>query len=269
MTRPIIGIIGLGAIGSMFVKASRTFDQETPPFIASSRSGASVDVLATAYPDIKAATNAGVAREADILFLCVPPSAYLAVLDEIAGELTAGKILVSVTNGVELSSIESRVACSVIKVIPSVVHAVGRGVSLLVRGARSGDAEVEAVSRFIRPFGKLVEVDPADMRIAANLTGCGPALIACFCQVLARVCGRSAIRLSYPQMDELIRETLIATGILVEKGMQCPAIMAEAATGGGMTQIALETLMADLPDVLERMTEAISDREQELRSQAG
>lgn len=253
----------------MLVRASRAHDQTSPRILVSDRTVGKMNVLSAEFPDIVVATNDTLVRTADLVFLCVPPGAYPAVLDEIADRLSDQTILVSVTNGVALSSIEERVPCPVIKLIPTVAHAVGRGVALLARGARSGETEVEAVARFIHPFGKVVEVDPADMRMATNITGCGPALLACFCQVLGQVSASKALRMDPALVEELMTETLIATGKLVEHGSGYQEIMREAATGGGMTQVALDTLREDLPGTMERMIQAIARRERVLQGSQG
>ena len=262
---PTIGIIGLGVIGHTLVKASRIFDPQAPRLIVSTRRQETLEALAATCPGLQAASNRKVAEEAGMVFLCVPPGAYLAVLDQIADCLGPGKILVSVTNGVALPDIEQRVACPVVKLIPTIAHAVGRGVSLLARGARSGDAEVEAVARFLRPFGRVVEVDPADMRAATNITGCGPALVACFGQALAQASARRIRGLSPALVEQLVTETIVATGRLLESGSTCPSIIEEAATGGGMTQVAVRTLAENLPELMQRVIQAIEWRERELQ----
>jgi hypothetical protein len=64
----------------------------------------------------------------------------------------------------------------------------------------------------------------------------------------------------------MLAETFIATAALLEAGTSLEDIVQHAATGGGMTQIALETLEADLPDLLDRTVEATFRRERELQA---
>jgi pyrroline-5-carboxylate reductase len=101
--------------------------------------------------------------------------------------------------------------------------------------------------------------------MATNITGCGPALLACFCLALENSSKLRAHTMEPCEIAALITETLSATGRLVEGGHDYAAIMREAATGGGMTQVAMEELHQSLPGLLERALRAIDRRQQELQ----
>jgi pyrroline-5-carboxylate reductase len=263
--RSPVGIIGLGAIGAMLARASRAFDPEPPPLWVATRRAEAAEALARELPGVTAASVSEVAAAARLVFVCVPPGAYLQVVDELAGCLAVDRILVCVTNGVALPEVERRVACPVIKLIPTMAHAVGRGVSLLVRGARSGPAEAEAVAAFVRPFGQVLEVTPGDLRGATNIAGCGPALFACFCAALAASSEARIRGLDAGKIEALVAETFAATGALLDRGARYPGIMQDVAMGGGMTQAALSVLGAELPGLLERAACAIAERERQLK----
>jgi pyrroline-5-carboxylate reductase len=268
MHEPIdVGIIGAGTIGQMLVDAHYRFDASY--MFRLSVSTRNPDVSATLHrrhPKLAIISVPELLARCRLVFLCVPPAAYLSVVESIAGHLTPEQTLVCVTNGVPLGEVENRVPAYVVKVIPSVAHRAGRGIALVCPGRRSTVAAVRQVKHFITPFAKPVRVADQDMRVSTNITGCGPALLSKFVEALATASAEASLVTRKAVFEEMAIETLLATAQLVAEGRKPGQIVAEAATGGGMTEAAVASLSTTLPAALAQMTRATMEREGQVKN---
>jgi pyrroline-5-carboxylate reductase len=264
--RVAVGFIGIGAMATVMIKAHyRYSDEKRYAIFAASRNRNTLTALERRHAEISIRSQIDLVKSCSVVFVCVPPSAYLPTIDEVAEGLTEEKILVCITNGVSLSEVSGRVPAQVVKVIPSIAHEVGRGVALVCPGPRALEHSLITVESFLRSFSKPMRVADADMRVATNITGCGPALIATFVEALAAASHLSASSTPADALATMARETLIATAGLVDAGHTPSQIIADVATGGGMTEVAVKTLSTSLPSTLEQMTKATIARETRLK----
>lgn len=270
MTRGItVGVVGAGAMGRMLIDAHYAFGMpDAYELQAASRNADVLANLRDRHPGLALKAAPDLVDDCRIVFVCVPPLPYLDVVRALATRFTSDKTLVCISNGVDLDDVGALVAAPVVKVIPSVAHKVGRGVSLVTPGPRSAEAHMQEVEAFIRPFALPVRVSGADMRIAANLTGCGPAIFAHFMQTLVQVSAGRADALSASKLSRMVLETFGATAQLMEDGLSPQEIVDEAATGGGMTEMAIETLAVPLRSAVDAMIDATQARENALKAQA-
>jgi competence protein ComER len=256
-----VGIIGTGAMGAMLVRAHARFAREDRFLVhAANRSPASLAALRSSVPQLQTATPAEVAARADLLFLCLPPEPYLGVAAKLATRLAPTAVFVCISNGVALDDLAAVVPQPIVKVVPSLAHEAGRGVALLIRGPRATPDDVARVRSFMAPFSTVIEIGAEDARIATNITGCGPALVACFAQLLAQSASAFASDLTTEQLDAMSTETVIGAGALLDAGWSLPRLIADVATPGGSTEAALAVLRRDLPGVLDAMHIATSAR---------
>jgi pyrroline-5-carboxylate reductase len=261
----VVGIIGTGAMGSMLLRASARFSPGKYRLLAASRSLAAVKILAAEIGQVEIGEAKAIAAEADILIVCVQPQDYLGVVADIAPALSSKAILVSITNGVALHAIASQTSAPVVKVVPSIAHTCGRGISLVMSGPRASDHDVKTVSEFFAAFSRPILIAPEESRAATNITGCGPALLALFASTLARATAKRSTGLDHEMLTLMVTETLSATAALVDERTSLEDIMREAATGGGMTQVALEALETELPALTDSMVQATFARERLLQ----
>lgn len=262
-----IGVVGTGAMGSMLISSYFKFSTAKDASIfASNRSKAALDALKQRCPNVNVRTNTQVADEADCVFICTKPDVLLKTAAEMAPALGERKLLVSISNGVSLESLGAVVRCRVIKMIPSIVHSVGRGACLIMDGPRSNSTDRELVASFMRCMSRPVCIDAVDSRVATNITGCGPAIVAAFCETLVRQSAEFASALSIETLNTLAVETLIATASMLESGTPFSRIVSGTSTGGGMTAAAIAALQSELPGALRSMILATIARESVVRS---
>ncbi|WP_051086623.1 pyrroline-5-carboxylate reductase family protein [Methylobacterium sp. WSM2598] len=258
---PTVGLIGLGRIGTVLLTALRRFAPETRVIVAG-RDPARAAATAEAWPGVVSMDVARLAAEADMAVPCLPPEAYREGVAALAPHLRAEAVLVSVTNAVPLADLGRLCARPIVKVIPSPALAVGRGVALITPGPNAGPAEVERVRTLLRRFCRPVLADPADGRIASNLAGSAPAILAAFCAdfleanaVRARIVGPEELR-------TMMTEAVAALAALLDEGLRFEDVVALTATPGGTTEAAIAAL--DGPALCARLVDATVRREAQL-----
>ena len=258
MTR--YGFIGTGSMGSMLVRRFIAAGQIAPAAItASSKTRVSARVLAAQTGIAAAETNRAVARDADVLFICVKPLVVRSVLAEVKDQLKPGTLLVSIAGCVTLHNLRTWAGEDVrcVRVIPSVTAEQDAGVSLVAWGDSVRPEDKALVLSLLNAIGTAVEVDEKDFDPFTDLTSCGPALIVSLVQEFSKAAVRTgAVR---PDVAEfLARETLAGTGkILAAEKMPFDEIIARVATKGGTTEEGVKVIRERLPEVMDAMIRAM------------
>jgi len=164
-------------------------------------------------------------------------------------------LLVSILAGVEEPAL--RAACplagAVVRAMPNLPVALGRGVVALHARSAGGDAR-RAADALMRPLG-LVEwvADEALFDAVTALAGSGPAFVYRFADALAA--GGVAMGLPADQARRLAVATVEGAGALAAASPRDPAALAEqVASPGGSTRAGLDVL--DRDDALARLVAA-------------
>ena len=125
----MIGCIGCGNMGGALLEGLLRSAPQVSRFCAYTRTPSRLANLeAQGVLRLKSARE--VAEQADLLLLCVKPAQVSAVLKDIAGVLTAEKVLLSVAAGVSLASLarDSGAVCPLVRCMPDTPALVGKGV---------------------------------------------------------------------------------------------------------------------------------------------
>jgi competence protein ComER len=258
------GTIGTGRLGTALLRASATHAPEIA-LLAASRRASQLEKLRCEIPGLVAASLEELAQRADLVALCVPPDAYLPLCDRIAQHLAPPAIVISVANSVPLATIAERVRRPVVKVIPTLAHVVGRGVSLLVAGPGAEAEHVEAVRSVFARFSVPMLIDARDDRVASNVAGSALALFAALCDAFVSANAARAEALERPRLDAMMAETAGAVAALATAGYAWSDIVRATATPGGMTEAALGVLTSRFPQVAEEMVAATFARQAEMQ----
>ena len=260
-----LGIIGTGRLGTTLLRAAATHAPEIR-LLAASRDPSQAETLRGEIPGLVATSPEDLAQTSDLVLLCVPPDAYLPICDRIAPHLRPNTILVSVTNSVPLASIAERVRVPVVKVIPTLAHVVGRGVSLLVAGPGANPDDVDAVRRVFARFSVPMLIDGRDDRVASNVAGSALALFAALCDAFVSANVARTETLGRPMLDAMMAETAAAVAALAKAGYGWSDIVHATASPGGMTRAALDVLTSRFPQIADDMTAATFARQAELQN---
>jgi pyrroline-5-carboxylate reductase len=199
------------------------------------------------------ASNAELAREADVLFLCHKPDQLDAVAAQVEGN-EDGKAVVSILAGVPLDALRSAYprAAKVIRLMPNVAVEIGRGVICLAAESDRDDdvlALLERIATVVRVPERLIEVATAVM-------GVGPAYVSLF--VEAQV--DAAVRLGMPPQLAVELATATTEGsaaLLAARGFDTLAVRRAVTSPGGVTARGLAALEeGGLRDAFNKAAEA-------------
>jgi len=243
------GFIGYGSMGSMLINGFLRSGVLKPEEAAiSNRTMTKIEYLAQEWKGITLTTdNRKVARESDLLFICVRPLDVLPVLHEIKGDLTSSTHLVSIAGCVMINDIESRFPGQVTKVIPSITSEVRAGISLVCHNPKVTKDRIEHLEKLLGAISSVVHVRENDFEAAADFTSCAPGMIAaifdCFIQAGLR---HSEIQSDVAQ--RMVVSTLLGTAkLMAEKGIGFPELIRRVATKGGITEEGVKVLNNHLP----------------------
>lgn len=232
------------------------------------RNAAAQAALIGTHPSLVAGDRAFAAR-CDLIVLAVSPSAYEAVLAEIAPHLRAASIVVSVTNAVSLHDIGRWTDNPVVKAVPTIAQSVGRGAVPVVAGPRAGAHDVRLVMDWLSRFSHPVIVGEEDIRVASNVAGSAIAAFAVLAKAFVSANAAQARNLDRASLEAMMAETLIAVGELYRSGRGFEQTVAATATPGGVTEAMMQPLGATIDDLCRAMVEASILKQARLQAAAG
>lgn len=192
----------------------------------------------------RAATNAEVAADADLVILCHKPYQLNQVAREISGRATT---VVSVLGGVPTGSLKSVYkGAQVFRLIPNTPVEVRRGVS--VYAPYSGgdgyvidhDLEREVIALFER-LGTVVTIDESLLGVATGVSSVGPAYHALVVEAQVDAAVRHGIKPAVAA--QLVAETMSGTAELLRiRGYDTLTVRREVTSPGGSTARGLDAL---------------------------
>jgi len=203
------------------------------------------------------ASNAELARESDVLFLCHKPDQLASVAAQVQGNESETTV-VSILAGVTLDAIRSAYpdAKAIVRLMPNVAVEIGRGVICLAAESDASD-EVRAL---LEEIATVVEVPERLIEVATAIQGVGPAYVALF--VEAQV--DAAVRLGMPPQMAVELATATTEGsaaLLAARGFDTLALRRSVTSPGGVTARGLAALEAGgLREAFDRAADAAVGR---------
>lgn len=235
-----VGLIGAGHIARALAEGWSRPDVPGPPsLVFFDVDAAKARELAAATGGGAAATAAELVAEADLVIVAVRPQHLEGVLQDIGAAL-GERPVVSVAAGVTLARLQAALPTGtrVARVMPNVAAALGLGVFMLVPGTL-GPGVVEVGDLFALA-GDVVEIDETLFDAATAVAGCMPGIIAYLVEAFA------AAGVAHGLAEDVAVQLAIsgvhgAAAIVAREGDPA-AVVAAAATPGGMTAAEVETL---------------------------
>jgi competence protein ComER len=252
------GFVGTGSMGSILIEAFIQSGALNPEqIIAGNRTPNKVELLAQRYPGLQIArTNIDVVNESDLIFLCIKPSEYKHVLDEIQKAVLPTQVVVSITSPVLIKHLERHLPAKISKVIPSITNYVLSGAALCMHGDRMQPEDQEFLENLMAHISSPIRVSEDHTRICSDLSSCGPAflsfLIQCFIEAAVKETG-----ISLKEATLLASEMALGTGkLLTTGGFTPPALQERVSVPGGITAEGLSILRSELSGVFNRVVQA-------------
>ncbi|HTU95664.1 MAG TPA: pyrroline-5-carboxylate reductase [Solirubrobacteraceae bacterium] len=192
----------------------------------------------------RAATNAEVAAESDLVILCHKPYQLQRVAQEVAGQVTA---VVSVLGGVPSGDLRSAYPdAQVFRMVPNTPAEVRQGVSIYAPTPSSDGYSVDAarerdVIALFERLGTVLTMDESLLGVALGVSSVGPAYQALLLEAQVDVAVRHGIKPAVAA--RLVAETMSGTAeLLRRRDYDTLAVRREVTSPGGSTARGLDAL---------------------------
>ncbi len=187
--------------------------------------------------------NVEAARKADTVALVVKPQDMGDVLDEIAGELRPGQLLVSLAAGITTAFIEARVpeGVAVVRVMPNTPALVDEGMAAISPGSHCDEHHLAEAESLMGSVGRVLRIPERQQDAVTAISGSGPAYI--FFVVESMI--EAGVHLGLPRSTatDLVVQTLVGSAKMLRETGTHPAVLREQVTSpGGTTAAALREL---------------------------
>jgi pyrroline-5-carboxylate reductase len=174
--------------------------------------------------------NRNAVRGADIVLLGVKPQVVGDVLKEIAPELSAKTLVISVAASVPTSYIEQHLGdrVPVVRAMPNTPSAVGCGMTGICRGSHAGPEHLEMARAMFDAVGRTVVVDEKNMDAVTGLSASGPA----FAYIILESLAEAGVKVGLPRdvSTLLAAQTMKGAASVVLETGDHPALLKDAVT---------------------------------------
>ena len=226
-----LGFIGTGNMGGALAQAAAKSGAD---MLLSNRTAAKAEALA-AKLGCAAGTNLEIAESCSYIFLGVKPQMLPALLEELKAPLLARKdrfVLVSMAAGITIETIQKILGlpCPVVRIMPNLPVALGKGVVLISPDDTVTEEEISALKKALQPAGLLMQMPEDKIDAGSAVSGCGPAFVYLFLDALANG------GVPYPQGLALAAQTMIgAAEMTLSSGKHPGKLQSEVCSPGGTT----------------------------------
>jgi len=250
-----IGFIGYGHMGSVLLNSLLAAQAIEPlQLIVSTRTQKNLNTLHAKYPAIEIADdNQTVAKNSDLIFLCVGTYQVKPVLMEIRDVLGANRHLVIISGGLEIGSVEELICGPVTKIMPTLLAEVQEGVTLVCHNHRVALGAKNRLHQLLSSLGTVKVITEHQFEMGADFTSCAPGLLAAICDQYIHA-GIKHGDFNYEEAQAMLLASLYGTAKLLrekEEGFQ--ALISRVATRGGATEGGVGVLEESMPKVFEQV----------------
>lgn len=253
-----IGIIGTGNMGRILAEALIDGNAVSPSsMMITNRTLSKALEIQKIYPGLAIGKNAiEVAEKADAIFVCVKPHNVLGVLETINPVLTKNKCVTSITSPISVEQIESKVDCSVMRIIPSITSRALAGVSLFSFGTRCTTEWREAMLTLFKKVSVSLVIEENITRVASDIVSCGPAFFSHLVQSFINGAVKET-EIDQETATKLASEMLIGLGeLLSQNHYTLQTLQEKVCVKGGITGEGIKVLDRETGDMFEKLFQA-------------
>ena len=194
-----IGFIGCGNMGSPIlgglIKSGFVSSDE---IIVSTKTESSSKKIKDEYNVLTTLDSKMVAREAETLILAVKPNMYKQIVEEIEGELTEDKLIITIAAGITINNMEEWLGddTKIIRTMPNTPALVGEAMSAVCPNENVSKEEIEYCIKMFESFGECVELEEKYFDGFVAVAGSSPAYVYMFIEAMAD----GAVKLGIPRV---------------------------------------------------------------------
>lgn len=240
-----IAILGAGNMGAALLGGLIKTGRPLTDLVATTGSEERAAILRQIHPGLTvlAKGNIEAARQADVIVLGVKPFTVPKVMDEIAGVLRNGQVIISLAAALPMSVIEKRAGrpLAVFRAMPNIPVVVEEGAIGLCHNDIATAAQKAFVEALFRAVGIVCFVEEEMMDAVTALSGSGPAYV--YMVIEAFIAGGVKMGLSREVSARLAEQTVLGAAKHVRESGKHPAVLRdEVITPGGTTIVAIHEL---------------------------
>lgn len=237
-----VAIIGAGVMGETLLSGLVRAGKDPADLVVGEKRPDRAEELRERY-GVKVVGNLEAARVADTVALVVKPQDMGDLLREIAPELRAGQLLVSLAAGITTTYIESHIpeGVAVVRVMPNTPALVDEGMAAISAGKHCDDDHLEQAEALLAATGRVLRVPEKQQDAVTAISGSGPAYL--FFVVEAMI--EAGVHLGLPRTTatELVVQTVVGSAKMLRETGDHPTVLRERVTSpGGTTAAAIRQL---------------------------
>lgn len=231
-----IAIIGPGVMGKTLALSLIRTGNLPPEQIA--MAGPNTDRLNQLASELGVRTfsdNLAASNAADIVILAVKPQRLDEATQTLKGNLSSGKLVISILAGVPISVLEQKLATRcIVRAMPNTPARIGLGITVWAKAADVDEAQQQTAAQIMRTFGEEIFVaDEAYLDMATALSGTGPAYVFLFMEAMID----AGVHMGFPRRiaEQLVVQTLRGSTEFYVQSHGHPAELRDDVTSPGGT----------------------------------
>jgi pyrroline-5-carboxylate reductase len=239
-----VAILGAGVMGEALLSGLIRAGRRGEDILVTERRADRGKELVERY-GVTYLSNSEAAEQADTLAVVVKPQDMAGLLDEIAGKVRRGQLVVSLAAGITTGYIESRLpdGVAVVRVMPNTPALVDEGMAAISPGAHCDEGHLHQAEDLLRATSRVVRVPEKQMDAVTAISGTGPAYV--FYVVEAMI--EAGVHLGLPRATatEMVVQTLVGSAKLLRETGEHPTVLRERVTSPGGTTAAAVRLLEE------------------------
>ena len=231
MSKEKVAFLGLGKMGGILLQALLKKNLLSPKnTVATVRHPERAQSLSQELGIPVTTDNRQAAQQSDLILLCVKPQTVREVTEEIAGEMTPGKQLISIAASVPTCYIEEILDSEVpvVRAMPNTPCVIGFGMTGLCKGKFADESHLDIAKTLFDSVGMTVTVEEKRMDAVTGLSASGPAFVFIILESLAE--GGVKVGLPRDVATLLAAQTVQGAARMVLETGQHPALLKDAVT---------------------------------------
>ena len=174
--------------------------------------------------------NVQAAAQSELVLLCVKPSTVGSVAQEIASQMNADKLVVSIAASITTRYIEQILGSEVpvVRAMPNTPCVVRSGMTGICKGQHAEESHLEVARALFESVGTAIAVDEKQMDAVTGLSGSGPAFVYIILESLAE----AGVKVGLPRdvATLLAAQTVQGAARMTLETGQHPALLKDAVT---------------------------------------
>ena len=264
----VIGIIGCGNMGTALIEGIQRSNllRKKYRIIACEVDALKRKKVSSHYHITVTGDSQELTQKGEVILLAVKPQEMKDLLREIAPQIRATTLILSIAAGIPTQLIQAEIGrrVRVVRIMPNTPALVGEGVSAIAGGRFAKSADLRIAKEILGGVGTVIELQEKDLDAVTALSGSGPAYFAYWIQALVD----GAVREGLPQEValKLAEQTARGTAILLQKTALSPEeLIGRVASKGGTTEAALQVFeQEEIKERIKRAVKAATARSREL-----